>query len=223
VNELLDTLGDTLAAVVGHPAVVIAVRIALVYLVVLWLAAAWWVWRDARARYRDPLVPYVAAAAVVLVTPLLFPLAAVVYRLVRPSMTTAHAEATALQLAMLEEEAVRPVCAGCGGEVDEEWVRCPSCGTTLSVRCESCGRPLELDWTICAWCAAEVPWAEAADPDVAPVRVGSLPAPVAIPIRPGGRPLVPVMAVPEEPPAGEAAPEPALPGRRRVRTRRRTG
>jgi RNA polymerase subunit RPABC4/transcription elongation factor Spt4 len=216
VTELLDLLGETFGSVLGHPAVTTAARLAAVYLVVLWLASAWWVWRDARARYRDAIAPYVAAAAIVLVTPLLFPLAAVVYRVLRPSRTVAAADAGEIQLTMLEEEAARPACGRCGIVVDEEWVACPACGATLAVRCRSCGRSLELDWTICAWCAADVPWAlpgEGADGSTVP----ALPEPVAIPIRPGGRPLVPVMAAPDE----LDEPVPAEPAGRRLPARRR--
>ncbi|HEX5828980.1 MAG TPA: zinc ribbon domain-containing protein [Candidatus Limnocylindrales bacterium] len=216
MTELFDLLGETFGSVLAHPAVTTAARLAVVYLVVLWLASAWWVWRDARARYRDAIAPYVAAAAIVLVTPLLFPLAAVVYRVLRPSRTVAAADAEEIQLTMLEEEASRPACGRCGSLVEEDWVACPACGGTLAVRCETCGRPLELDWTICAWCAADVPWALPGDGPPGST-LPTLPEPVAIPIRPGGRPLVPVMAVPDE------ADEPAStgPARRRLQSRRR--
>jgi hypothetical protein len=49
-----------------------------------------------------------------------------------------------------------------------------------------------LDWLLCAWCAGELPWV-AAPADIRPVT-----PPVAIPIVPGGRPLVPVMALPDD-------------------------
>ena len=71
------TIGDTFAAVLAQPAVAVAARLALVCLVVLWIASAWWVWQDARARARGTIVAYVSAAAVIIVTPLLFPLAVV--------------------------------------------------------------------------------------------------------------------------------------------------
>ena len=115
---------------------------------------------------------------------------------------------------MLEEEATRSECATCGAMVDDEWVACPSCGTELAVRCVSCGRPLELDWRICAWCAAEVPW----DGEGRPIGPRVPREAVAIAIRPGGRPLLPVMAAPDAEP--EAAGSPAA--RRRTTSRRST-
>jgi RNA polymerase subunit RPABC4/transcription elongation factor Spt4 len=209
MSELFDIVGETVGAILGHPLVGLALRLLALYLAVVWIASAWWTWRDARARSRDALVPYLASAGVILATPVLFPLAVVAYRVLRPPLTLAEEAAAQLQRAVLEEEAARPTCGRCRAFVEEEWLACPSCGTTLAVRCTACGRPLELDWRICAWCAAEVPWeAKARSPESPPTA-----APVAIPIRPGGRPLVPVMAAPDESRA-------ARPGAGSVRRRR---
>lgn len=215
MSGLGDAIGQAFGQVLGLPLVGLGLRLLALYIVVIWLAAAYWTWRDARARTRNPLVPYLAAAGVVLVSPLLFPLAVGVYRLVRPDRTVAAAEASDLQLAMLEEDATRPTCAGCGAVVDESWVRCPSCARTLAVRCATCRRPIELDWTICAWCAADVPWT--GEGNATPSAGMTAPEPVTIPIRPGGRPLVPVMAVPEAAdtdPASAPSTRPARPRRR---------
>ena len=214
MSGVMDAVAQTFGQMLGHPAVGVAIRLTVIYVVVVWIASAWWVWRDARTRSTDVFAPYLAAGAVILVTPLLFPLAVVIYRMVRPPLTVSAATSVELQMAMLEEEAAHSECATCGAIVDEEWVACPACGAELAVRCTSCGRPLELDWRICAWCAAEVPWHEE----------GRLIGPtgpreaVAIPIRPGGRPLVPVMAAPD------AAPEETGPpaARRRTTSRRTT-
>ena len=209
MNGVTDAVGDAFGELLRHPAIGIGLRFLVLYVVIVWIASAWWVWRDARARTTDVFVPYLAAAAVILVTPLLFPLAVVVYRLLRPPLTVSAATAAELQLAMLEEEATRSECGTCGATVDDEWVACPACGAELATRCAACGRPLELDWTICAWCAAEVPWAD----DPSPVQAR---AAVAIPIRPGGRPLLPVMAVPDDHHDRPTAPR----ARRRASTRR---
>jgi predicted RNA-binding Zn-ribbon protein involved in translation (DUF1610 family) len=212
MTDVTDAVGQAFAELLGHPAVGLAIRFIALYLVILWLASAWWVWRDARARTTDAIAPYLAAGAVLLVTPVLFPLAVAVYRLVRPPLTVAAATSAELQLAMLEEEAAQSVCAACGLSVEDEWVACPACGSPLAVRCDACGRPLELDWAICAWCAAEVPWV-----DHGPTEPREVPEDaVAIPIRPGGRPLLPVMAIPDDR-AIAAAPPPA---RRRAASRR---
>jgi predicted RNA-binding Zn-ribbon protein involved in translation (DUF1610 family) len=215
MSGVIEAIGQAFGELLGHPAVGIATRFLALYVVIVWIASAWWVWRDARARSSDVLLPYLAAGGVLLVTPLMFPLAVVVYRLLRPPLTLSAATAVELQLAMLEEEATRSECGSCGAPVEDEWVACPACGAELATRCVSCGRPLELDWTICAWCAAAVPWAvETPSSDPRPARR----EPVAIPIRPGGRPLLPVMAAPDE------RPEPlAVPRARRRGTSRRSG
>jgi RNA polymerase subunit RPABC4/transcription elongation factor Spt4 len=136
---------------------------------------------------------------------------------VRPPLTVAASEAAGLQLAVLEEAVGRRACARCDEPVEDEWVACPACGSTLAVRCAACRRPLELDWRICAWCAAEVPWAEGGAGDAASAP-GAL-EPVAIPIWPGGRPLVPVMALPDD--DGEDTASVTPPARRPAAARRR--
>jgi hypothetical protein len=214
MSGVMDAVAQTFAEMLGHPAVGIAIRLIALYLVIVWIASAWWVWRDARIRSTDAFMPYLAAGAVILVTPLLFPLAVLIYRMVRPPLTVAAATSVELQLAMLEEEATRSECATCGEMVDDEWVACPSCGTELSIRCDACGRPLELDWRICAWCAAEVPWDREGQPIGPPVPREA----VSIAIRPGGRPLLPVMAAPEDGPVAVGSPA----GRRRTTSRRST-
>jgi len=214
MNGVMDAVAQTFGDLLGHPAVGIAIRFIALYLVIVWVASAWWVWRDARIRSADAFVPYLAAGAVILVTPLLFPLAIVIYRMVRPPLTVSAATSAELQMTMLEEEATRSECARCGAMVDDEWVACPSCGTELAIRCASCGRPLELDWRICAWCAAEVPWDGAGRP-IGP-RVPR--EAVAIAIRPGGRPLLPVMAAPDAKPGAAGSPA----ARRRTTSRRST-
>jgi len=208
----MDAVAQTFGELLGHPAVGIAIRFLALYVVIVWIASAWWVWRDARIRSTDAFVPYLAAGVVILVTPLLFPLAVLIYRMVRPPLTVSAATSAELQMAMLEEEAAHSECATCGAMVDDEWVACPSCGTELAIRCVSCGRPLELDWRICAWCAAEVPW----DGEGRPISPAPHREAVAIAIRPGGRPLLPVMAAPDD--EDEAVGSPAA--RRRTTSRR---
>ena len=213
MSGVMDAVAQTFGELLGQPAVGVALRFIALYVVIVWIASAWWVWRDARTRSTDAFVPYLAAGVVILVTPLLFPLAILIYRMVRPPLTVSAATSVELQMAMLEEEAAHSECATCGAMVEDEWVACPSCGSELAVRCPSCGRPLELDWRICAWCAAEVPWDGVG-------RLIGPPVPreaVAIAIRPGGRPLLPVMAAPDDEP--EVVGSPAA---RRRTTRRST-
>ena len=103
MSDVADAIGQAFGELIGHPAVGLALRFVLLYVVIVWLASAWWVWRDARARTTDTLVPYLAAGAVLLVTPILFPLAVIGDSLVRPPLTVLSREVEANLLAELRD------------------------------------------------------------------------------------------------------------------------
>jgi hypothetical protein len=196
MSELADAIAKTLGDLLGLPVVGLAGRVALIAMTVLWLATAWWTWRDMESRTGDIVLRGIATAGVVLATPVLFPLAVVIYLVLRPPRRDEPARALELRLVELEMGADPDRCPRCRGKVGHGWQRCPACGQMLSQACPACGEPVGLDWQLCAWCAAELPWTrEPREAQGAP--------PVAIPIVPGGRPLVPVMAVTDEehPPA----------------------
>jgi hypothetical protein len=59
MSTLVDLAFETLGTILAHPAVGTALNLGAVYLVILWLAAAWWAYRDAGApRPRWPVAPY---------------------------------------------------------------------------------------------------------------------------------------------------------------------
>ena len=201
MTGLLETIGGTFAAILGQPAVAVAARLALAYLVILWIAAAWWVWQDARARARETIVAYLSAAAVIIVTPLLFPLAVVAYRVLRPNRTLAEQRIADLHMAVLAAESAVPRCPECATAVEDAWIICPVCRSPLGTRCVACGRSIADDWRICAWCAAEVPWEAHADGGP-----GVSTTPVTIPMRPGGRPILPALSAPDPRPVSRRHP-----------------
>ena len=217
MSEIADAIGQTVRDLLGLPAVGLAGRLLLVAMTVLWLATAWWAWRDMEARTGDPLLRGVATAGIVLATPALFPLALIVYLVLRPPRPEEPTRALELRLSELAVGSGTDPdrCPGCHARVAQGWQRCPACGRVLSRACPSCGEPVGLDWRLCAWCASELPWTPRAD-DARPAT----PA-VAIPIVPGGRPLVPVMAVPndEQRPWGPAARAARAPRRAAPRSR----
>lgn len=155
MDELLEIVGEQVGAVVSHPVVVFAIQATVVYLCILWLASAFWVFRDLYGRTRDPISPYAAAGAVVLFTPLFFPLALLAYRLMRPGSTLAERRATALEAELLARSAVVEPCPACGRRVHDTWSRCPACGVPLASDCPGCGDRVGLDWVVCAWCACD--------------------------------------------------------------------
>ena len=193
MTDLVDAIAGTIAGFLGLPAVGAAGRLVLVAMGALWLAATWWTWRDAGSRSDDQLLRLVATAGVFLATPLLFPLAIVVYLLVRPRTRPSGDRELELDLLASGREPLPDRCPSCATALASGWRRCPACGTRLSAPCPACARPVRMDWAICAWCAAELPWAA----DLPAAGGDPSTAPVAIPVVPGGRPWLPVMAVPE--------------------------
>ena len=154
--QVMDTIGDIVAGILGSPPVVIGSRAILLYLAILWIASAWWVYRDLRRRTRDPITPYVAAGAVVVFTPLFFPLAVVAYRIVRPQETVAERRERDLEQLLIVDQARTDACPSCRRPVEGDWIRCPTCATTIGSRCADCGGRVEPDWSVCPWCAADV-------------------------------------------------------------------
>jgi predicted RNA-binding Zn-ribbon protein involved in translation (DUF1610 family) len=155
MSQITDQFGAAVADIVGHPIVQMAAQGIVIYAVALWLAAAFWAFRDMRCRTVNPLAPYLAAGGVILFSPLLFPLAVLAYRIVRPQETISEAWERHLAEEAMRAELDATTCAGCGRRVDEEWLACPTCGTRLSRRCVECGKAVALDWSLCAWCGRD--------------------------------------------------------------------
>ncbi|HET9435869.1 MAG TPA: hypothetical protein VFO50_03365, partial [Candidatus Limnocylindrales bacterium] len=84
MDEILGTIGDAIGSVFDNPIIQFGFQLFTIYWVVLWLAAAYWAFRDMQLRTENPIVPYLASAFIVVFTPVLFPLAVFAYRIVRP-------------------------------------------------------------------------------------------------------------------------------------------
>jgi hypothetical protein len=156
VEDIGKIFGDVIGQVVGSPPVQIGARLIVAYLVVLWLASAFWVFRDARRRTKNVLSPYLGAGGVVALTPFLFPLGVIAYRVVRPPETVSERAARDLESYVLAASVDHTRCRTCGRTVDETWMRCPACGSDLAVACPACGGRVEFDWSVCAWCAHDL-------------------------------------------------------------------
>lgn len=176
MTNLTEIIGQLVGQFFADPIVVLALRLVAFYLCIVWLACAWWTFRDLRRRTRDPFAPWLAAAGVLLLTPLAFPLALVLYHVVRPPETVAERAAGDLEQVLLHAEAQHARCPACAQPVDDGWVRCPSCGTVLAMPCPRCARNAGLDWEICAWCAADLPWAAVPAPMPDGAALGMTPA-----------------------------------------------
>src|SRR4051794_32794290 len=156
MDQILTTIGDTVAQFFGSPIVQLALQAAFVYLVVLWLASAYWAFRDMQQRSDNVILPYVAAAGVILFTPLFFVLAIWIYKIVRPHEKIGEVwERNLAEEALLAEVEAIHHCPGCERRIDEEWIICPSCRTRLKRVCPNCSRLVGMDWSLCAWCGKD--------------------------------------------------------------------
>ena len=154
--EILKTITDTIGGFFDNPVVQLSIQMVAVYFVILWLAAAYWAFRDMQLRSENPILPYVASALIVLFTPVFFVFGIIVYRIVRPHEKIGEVyERNLAEEALLAEVEAIHTCPACRRLINDEWIICPSCRTRLSRVCANCGRLVGLDWSICAWCGRD--------------------------------------------------------------------
>jgi RNA polymerase subunit RPABC4/transcription elongation factor Spt4 len=156
MGQILGSIGDAIGSIFDNPVVRLAGQVIVVYWVILWLAAAYWAFRDMQLRSENPIAPYFAAAFVIMFTPILFPLAVFVYRVIRPQERIGEIyERNLAEEAMLAEiEAIRH-CPTCDRRVHDDWIICPTCRTRLNRVCPACSKLVGLDWSLCAWCGRD--------------------------------------------------------------------
>ena len=107
-------------------------------------------------RSDNPILPYLAAAVIILFTPILFPFAVLVYKIVRPQEKIGEVyERNLAEEALLAEVEAVHHCPTCERRVDDEWIICPTCRTRLNRVCPNCTRLVGLDWSLCAWCGRD--------------------------------------------------------------------
>jgi RNA polymerase subunit RPABC4/transcription elongation factor Spt4 len=154
--EILDGIGQTIDDFISSPVIQFGVRMIGIYLVILWIATAYWAFRDMQQRSDNAILPYLVAAGIILFTPVFFIFAVWVYKIVRPHEKIGEVwERNLAEEALLAEvEAIRH-CPTCERRVEEEWIICPSCRTRLNRVCPNCSRLVGLDWSLCAWCGKD--------------------------------------------------------------------
>jgi hypothetical protein len=130
-------------------------NLAIFFVVVFWLATAYWVYKDARRRVEDPWL--VAMATILgLVPPFLGP---IVYMFFRPPEYLEDVRERELEIRAMEERLAEQGlhCPVCRARVESSYLVCPVCTTRLRQACSSCGAPLEAIWQACPHCATPVP------------------------------------------------------------------
>ncbi len=152
----VQAVGDAIGGFFGNPAVQLGIRAIAIYFVVLWLAGAYWAFRDMQLRTENPFLPYAAASLIIVFTPVFFPFAIIVYRIVRPQerIGEVYERALAEEALLAEVEAIH-TCPACTRRVHEDWIICPTCRTRLKRVCPNCEKLVGLDWSLCAWCGRD--------------------------------------------------------------------
>jgi RNA polymerase subunit RPABC4/transcription elongation factor Spt4 len=178
MDQILAEIGKAVAGFFGSPVVQFVIYSILAYLVVLWLASAYWVFRDMQQRTENAILPYAAASLVIVFLPV-FPLAVFVYKIIRPheKIGEVYERNLAEEALLAEVEAIKS-CPTCARRVNDEWIICPTCRTRLNRVCPNCSRLVGLDWSLCAWCGKdfERPAAAIAASTARPVPLPALPA-----------------------------------------------
>ncbi len=124
------------------------------FVVVFWLAVAYWVYKDARRRIDDPWL--VGMATILgLVPPFI---GAVVYLFFRPPEYLDDVRERELEIKSMEERLDRRDlhCPVCRAEVESSFLVCPVCTTKLKQACVTCKAPLEALWQVCPYCETPV-------------------------------------------------------------------
>jgi RNA polymerase subunit RPABC4/transcription elongation factor Spt4 len=156
MDTIFAEIGKALAGFFGSPVVQLALQAIAVYLIILWLAGAYWAFRDMQQRTENPILPYVAASFIIVFTPIFFPLAIFVYKIIRPHEKIGEVyERNLAEEALLAEVEAIHHCPGCERRIDDEWIICPNCRTRLKRVCPNCSRLVGMDWSLCAWCGKD--------------------------------------------------------------------
>jgi hypothetical protein len=156
MEQILGTIGDALGGIFSSPILQLGIRAIGIYLVILWLATAYWAFRDMQQRSDNVILPYLASAGIILFTPLFFVLGVWVYKIVRPHEKIGEVwERNLAEEALLAEVESIHHCPTCERRIDDEWIICPTCRTRLNRVCPNCSRLVGLDWSLCAWCGKD--------------------------------------------------------------------
>jgi hypothetical protein len=128
-------------------------NVTLFFLVVFWLASAYWVYKDARRRIDDPWLLAMAVALGVF-PPFVGPL---LYMLFRPPEYLEDVRERELEIKAMEDSLeVAERCPVCRAAIEPTFLACPVCATKLKDSCRRCKAPLEPLWQICPFCETPV-------------------------------------------------------------------
>ena len=173
MDQILGGITDTIGDIFESPIVQFGIRMIGVYLIILWIATAYWAFRAMQQRSANAILPYFVAAGIFLFTPVFFIFAVWVYKIIRPHEKIGEVweRNLAEEDLLAEVEAIRH-CPTCERRVNEEWIICPTCRTRLNRVCPNCSRLVGLDWSMCSWCGKDFERREVAAASVEPLPDG---------------------------------------------------
>ena len=132
----------------------LAATAAIVCLMAIWRALVLWTYSDARRRIADAnLVGWATVAALI---PFLGTLC---YLILRPPEFLDDVHEREVSLAAAEASLVDAQsrrCESCGGAIEADFLRCPTCLTPLRTPCTTCNRPVDFRWVVCPYCDTEL-------------------------------------------------------------------
>ena len=128
-------------------------NVTLFFLVVFWLASAYWVYKDARRRIDDPWL-LAMAVALGIFPPFVGPL---LYMFFRPPEYIEDVRERELEIRAMEDSMdVAERCPVCRAAIEATFLACPVCTTKLKDSCRRCKAPLEPLWQMCPFCETPV-------------------------------------------------------------------
>ena len=120
------------------------------YVVVLWVAALIWTYRDIHSRTEDILIQVLSVALVFVLN---FA-GLVVYLILRPRETLIQKYERELEETYMRRDIEdEHVCPTCQRGIQPDFILCPYCQTSLRRACGGCDRVVDLTWQVCPYCA----------------------------------------------------------------------
>src|SRR3954453_17530194 len=132
-----------------------AIKLLVLFLVVIYVALIYYTFADARRRIEDPMLVGCATAAS------LFPfVGTIVYMIVRPPEYLDDVRERELEMQAAEARLHQMgffACPHCDGEGQEDFLPCPPCLRSHKDAYTTRSKPLDPSWKICPFCESEIP------------------------------------------------------------------
>ncbi len=140
---------------INNSALDTAVKLLVLFVVLVWLALVYYTWSDARRRMSDPIL-IGTATLMALVLPFA---GSIIYMVVRPPEYLDDVRERELEMQAAEARLMQTgllLCPHCDYPAQSEFLRCPSCLKKLRDQCTGCSKPLDPEWRICPYCETEI-------------------------------------------------------------------